>query len=77
MKPVEKDRWASPPAGCSTFSWETKDGKHLWGRNFDYNRLAQGSQVSFFPAQTPYVACCHGGKENLSPKIGKRPGMLL
>ena len=50
MKSAEKDRWACPPAGCSTLSWETEDGKHIWGRNFDYNRLAEGSQVTFCPS---------------------------
>ena len=27
-------------AGCSALSWHTKDGKHLWGRNYDFDRLA-------------------------------------
>lgn len=30
--------------GCSSFSWETLDGKHLWGRNLDFNRLAKGNE---------------------------------
>ena len=34
-------------AGCSALSWKTQDGKHLWGRNMDFNRLAQGSKISF------------------------------
>ena len=33
-------------AGCSAFMRETEDGKHLWGRNFDFNRIAQISQVT-------------------------------
>ena len=24
-------------AGCSALVWETEDGSHLWGRNFDFN----------------------------------------
>lgn len=36
-------------AGCSAFAWETEDGRHLFGRNFDFNRLAQGSQVLYIP----------------------------
>ena len=36
-------------AGCSALVWETEDGKHLWGRNFDFNRIAQGSQVTYLP----------------------------
>ena len=26
-------------AGCSALSWKTQDGKHLWGRNMDFNQL--------------------------------------
>lgn len=36
-------------AGCSALVWETEDGKHLWGRNFDFNRIAQSSQVTYPP----------------------------
>lgn len=41
-------------AGCSALSWHTEDGKHLWGRNMDFNRLAEGTMVTFFPAGTVY-----------------------
>ena len=41
-------------AGCSALSWKTQDGKHLWGRNMDFNRLAQGSKISFIPRGTSY-----------------------
>ena len=41
-------------AGCSALSWKTQDGKHLWGRNMDFNRLAQGSKISFTPRGTSY-----------------------
>lgn len=68
MKSAEKDRWACPPAGCSTLSWETEDGKHIWGRNFDYNCLAEGSQVTFCPAQTPYVACSPSDSKDSIPE---------
>ena len=30
-------------AGCSAVAWETADGGHLWGRNFDFNRIAADS----------------------------------
>lgn len=56
MKPEQKERisksksaagdWA---AGCSAFAWETEDGRHLWGRNFDFNRIADGSNVTYIP----------------------------
>lgn len=36
-------------AGCSSFAWETKDHSHLWGRNFDYNTIAQGSGILYVP----------------------------
>ena len=41
-------------AGCSALSWHTEDGKHLWGRNLDFNRLAEGTMVTFFPTGTIY-----------------------
>ena len=34
-------------AGCSAMSWTTRDGRHLWGRNFDFNRMAGESGVLF------------------------------
>ena len=36
-------------AGCSALSWKTQDGKHLWGRNMDFNRLGQQNQL--YPAR--------------------------
>lgn len=44
-------------AGCSALSWNTTDGKHLWGRNFDFNRLAEGSGITYVPAGTRYAVC--------------------
>lgn len=43
--------------GCSALSWETGDGRHLWGRNFDFNRLAEGTAVTYVPAGTAYAVC--------------------
>ncbi len=40
--------------GCSSFSWETLDGKHLWGRNLDFNRLAKGTKVTYIPRGTKF-----------------------
>lgn len=40
--------------GCSAFAWETEDGKHLWGRNYDFDRLAQGTAVQVLPRGTAY-----------------------
>ena len=44
-------------AGCSAVSWTTEDGRHLFGRNFDFNSLAQGSGVTYVPAGTKYYTC--------------------
>lgn len=41
-------------AGCSAMSWETQDGKHLFGRNFDFNRMAGPTRVTFAPAGCAY-----------------------
>lgn len=38
--------------GCSAFSWETADGKRLFGRNLDFNRLAEGTGVTYLPQKT-------------------------
>lgn len=38
--------------GCSAFSWETADGKRLFGRNLDFNRLAEGTGVTYLPRKT-------------------------
>ena len=45
-------------AGCSALAWETEDGKHLWGRNFDHSRIAEGSRVTYFPRKTEYTTWC-------------------
>lgn len=57
MEVDHKEKAACMNAGCSAVSWETMDGKHLWGRNFDFNRLAKGTNVFFIPAKTPYQIC--------------------
>ena len=41
-------------AGCSALSWDTRDGKHLWGRNLDFNRMAEGTAVTYIPRGTVY-----------------------
>ena len=41
--------------GCSAFAWETEDGKHLWGRNYDFDRLAQGTAAQVLPRGTEYA----------------------
>ena len=46
--------WDPWSAGCSALSWDTGEGKHLFGRNFDFSRLAEGSGVSYVPRKTAY-----------------------
>lgn len=52
-------------AGCSALSWHAKDGKHLWGRNYDFDRLAEGTQVTFLPRGTAYAPVAGGSGETL------------
>ena len=52
-------------AGCSALSWHTGDGKHLWGRNYDFDRLAEGTRVTFLPRGTAYVPVTGGQGEAL------------
>ena len=33
--------------GCSAVGWQTEDGKALWARNMDFNRMAAGSAVGW------------------------------
>lgn len=49
-------------AGCSALAWDTQDGCHLWGRNYDFDRLAQGSGMTVVPRGTQYygVVCEEG-----------------
>lgn len=41
-------------AGCSALSWASEDGSQLWGRNYDFDRLADGSGIIFLPRETSY-----------------------
>lgn len=41
-------------AGCSALSWAAQDGTCLWGRNYDFDRLADGSGITFIPRETSY-----------------------
>ena len=52
-------------AGCSAVAWETADGGHLWGRNFDFNRIAADSKVTFVPrGQVFYVLRYRAGGQS-------------
>lgn len=49
-----KELLADLNAGCSSISWSTEDGKHLWGRNFDFNHIAKGSKITYVPKGKEY-----------------------
>ena len=76
------DRYAelarSWSGGCSCLSWITGDGKHLWGRNFDFDRIAQGTAVTYLPADTPYFPAGQGwGPEQAGRYAAVGIGSLL
>ena len=41
-------------AGCSALAWDSQEGFPLWGRNYDFDRLAQGSGMTFLPRGLHY-----------------------
>ncbi len=51
--------------GCSALSWVTQDNRHLWGRNFDFNRIAEGSKITYIPQGTSYCTCGTSLENNL------------
>ena len=51
---IKEKQFLGIEAGCSALSWETQDGNHLWGRNYDFDRLAEGSGMIFLPRETAY-----------------------
>lgn len=53
-------------AGCSALAWETNDNKHLWGRNFDYNRIAEGTFITYFPKNNPYYTDGSSVEQNIN-----------
>ncbi len=52
-------------AGCSAVSWETEDGKHLWGRNFDFNKIAADSKITYVPKDTEFYTLGCGLEDTL------------
>lgn len=55
-------------AGCSAIAWESQDNKHFWGRNFDFNRIAEGSGVTYLPRGLTFYTCGTELEGNLEPK---------
>lgn len=52
-------------SGCSGLSWKSEDNKHFWGRNFDFNRIASDSKVTFIPSGTTFYTCGTEIEKNL------------
>lgn len=49
--------------GCSSFSWETKDGSHLLGRTYDqFGDLTANRIVSVPPGDTLFAEAPPGGR---------------
>lgn len=51
--------------GCSSFSWETKDGKHLLGRTYDQFGDLRANQVIAVPSGVPCSLGLHSGDHSL------------
>ena len=51
---IAKELLAQLGGGCSALTWETENGLHLWGRNFDFNRIADGSMITYLPENTSF-----------------------
>lgn len=60
-----KNKERKMEAGCSALSWMTEDGKCLWGRNLDYDRIAKGSCAAYLPKEMSYYTWGSSMDENL------------
>lgn len=58
--------------------WDTMDGLHLWGRNFDFNRIAEGSKVTYIPRGKEFYGCGTSIEGNLvkQSKVTSRYGAV-
>lgn len=54
--------------GCSSMSWTTEDNKHLWGRNFDFNCIAEESKIIYIPKGKSYYGCGTRVENNIVEK---------
>ena len=55
-------------ARCSSISWTTENKKHLWARNFDFNRVVEGSKITYIPRGKVYYGCGTIEGNNLDEK---------
>ena len=60
--------------GCTSFSWETRDGRHLLGRTYDQFGDLKANRVLAVPAGIPCSPGLRAGREDL---IGNGPGKLV
>lgn len=56
--------------GCSSFSWETKDGRHLLGRTYDQFGDLKANRVIAVPQGVPCAAGLLENSVSLSSKYG-------
>lgn len=54
-------------SGCSALTWEGNDHKHYWGRNFDFDRIANGSKITFLPRNLDYYTSGNELEQNIDP----------
>ncbi len=59
-------------AGCSAMSWSTENHRHLWGRNFDFNRIAKGSGITYLPKGTRYSTCTAKAQRGMPSQVHQR-----
>lgn len=60
--------------GCSAMTWESLDHHHFLGRNFDFNRIAEGSGLTYIPKQMTYYTLGSQLENNIADQyqvIGK------
>lgn len=48
--------------------WTTEDNKHLWGRNFDFNCIAEESKIIYIPKGKSYYGCGTRVENNIVEK---------
>ena len=56
--------------GCSSFSWQTKDGRHLLGRTYDQFGDLSANRVLAVPAGVPCSPALHPAEESLRGRYG-------
>lgn len=55
-------------AGCSGIQWESEQHDHIWGRNFDFNRIAEGTGITYVSKGLEYYTIGSELEKNLDDK---------